>query len=112
MRGVSATSIPASGEGGGGSLIPTPEWLAPAGALVAATVTCVTSQPSLSRADLAAFAASHRADFERWIGQLVNIPSVSVDPARARDVRRCAEAAVGILESIGGGAELIETGGH
>ena len=65
---------------------------------------------SLSRADLAAFAAARRADFERWLIQLVDIPSVSVDPANAADVRRCAEAAVAILESVGAGAELIETG--
>ena len=67
---------------------------------------------TLSRADLAAFAAARRPDFEQWLTQLVDIPSVSVDPSNAVDVRRCAEAAVGILESVGAGAELIETGGH
>src|SRR5215468_8788799 len=67
---------------------------------------------TLSRADLAAFAAARRPDFERWLTELVDIPSVSVDPSNAADVRRCAEAAVGILESVGAGAELIETGGH
>jgi acetylornithine deacetylase/succinyl-diaminopimelate desuccinylase-like protein len=65
-----------------------------------------------SRADLSNFATRHRADFELWLAELVNIPSVSVDPAHAPDVRRCAEAAVARLEQVGAAAELIETGGH
>lgn len=65
-----------------------------------------------SRADLDAFATAHRSDFERYLKTLVEIPSVSVDPSRAADVRRCAEAACDLLRSVGGTAELIETGGH
>ncbi|HEX8968589.1 MAG TPA: M20/M25/M40 family metallo-hydrolase, partial [Chloroflexota bacterium] len=61
----------------------------------------------------AGFAARYRADFERWLADLVNIPSVSVDPAHAADVRRCAETALRRLQAAGAGsAELIETGGH
>src|SRR5579884_4189609 len=67
---------------------------------------------TLSREPLAMFAADHRADFARWLAELVNIPSVSVDPAHAGDVRRCAEAARARLVSLGATAELIETGGH
>jgi acetylornithine deacetylase/succinyl-diaminopimelate desuccinylase-like protein len=69
----------------------------------------------LSRADLADFAARHRSDFEVWLTSFVNIPSVSVDPARAADVRRCATAAVDLLRSDlvrAGSATLLETGGH
>jgi acetylornithine deacetylase/succinyl-diaminopimelate desuccinylase-like protein len=65
-----------------------------------------------SRADLANYAARHRADFERWLAELVNIPSVSVDPAHASDVRRCAEAAQNLLNKLDATAELIETAGH
>jgi acetylornithine deacetylase/succinyl-diaminopimelate desuccinylase-like protein len=65
-----------------------------------------------SRAELADFAAQHRADFERWLARLVNIPSVSVDPANAGDVRRCAEAALECLTEGGATGQLIETGGH
>src|SRR5205823_1271603 len=44
---------------------------------------------------------------------LVNIPSVSVDPAHRHDVRGCAEAAVELLKTAGAGyAGLIETGGY
>jgi acetylornithine deacetylase/succinyl-diaminopimelate desuccinylase-like protein len=72
----------------------------------------VTTQTT-SRADLAEFAARNRPNFERWLEELVNIPSVSVDPAHRQDVRRCAETAVDLLKSVGAKrAELIETGGH
>jgi acetylornithine deacetylase/succinyl-diaminopimelate desuccinylase-like protein len=65
-----------------------------------------------SRAELAEFAARHRADFEQWLARLVNIPSVSVDPSHATDVRRCAEAALELLTRVGARGELLETGGH
>jgi acetylornithine deacetylase/succinyl-diaminopimelate desuccinylase-like protein len=66
-----------------------------------------------SRAELAEFAARQRPEFERWLAALVDIPSVSVDPAHAADVRRCAEAAAELLRSVGtDSAALIETGGH
>jgi len=71
-------------------------------------VTTVTT----TRAALAAFAEAHRADFEAWLTELVNIPSVSVDPAHAADVRRCATAACDRLASLGADARLIETEGH
>jgi acetylornithine deacetylase/succinyl-diaminopimelate desuccinylase-like protein len=70
---------------------------------------------SLSRGDLAQFAAQHRADFEQWLADLVSIPSVSVDPSHAADCRRCARAATDLLKSATVGAasvELIETGGN
>jgi acetylornithine deacetylase/succinyl-diaminopimelate desuccinylase-like protein len=67
---------------------------------------------SSSRADYEAFATSHRADFERWLAELVNIPTVSVDPARAADVRRCAGTARDLLQQHGARTTLIETGGH
>src|SRR5437588_9230718 len=65
----------------------------------AATLKRVTIS-STSRADYQAFATSHRSDFERWLTELVNIPTVSVDPARAADVRRCAETAFALLEQV------------
>lgn len=65
-----------------------------------------------SRADLHAFATAHRSDFERYLKALVDIPSVSVDPDRARDVRRCAETAADLLRTLSAEVEMIETGGH
>src|SRR5258708_3126762 len=77
----------------------------------AITLTNVTLS-STSRANYATFATSHRSDFERWLAELVNIPTVSVDPARAADVRRCAETALALFERIGARPKVLETGGH
>ena len=49
----------------------------------------------------------------RALAALVRIPSVSADPARAADVRRCAGQLVRLLQTAGlERARLIETGGH
>ena len=70
-------------------------------------------KPELLTQDaLAAFAAAHRAAFEAELKTLVEIPSVSADPTRAGDVRRCAEAAVSLFERHGGKAEILETDGN
>jgi acetylornithine deacetylase/succinyl-diaminopimelate desuccinylase-like protein len=54
-----------------------------------------------------------RPTYERWLQTLVNIPSVSVDPAHAGDVRRCAEAAVALFDEVRAErVTLVETGGH
>jgi acetylornithine deacetylase/succinyl-diaminopimelate desuccinylase-like protein len=53
-----------------------------------------------------------RPRFEEWLGRLVEVPTVSMDPARRGDVRRGAEAAVGYLRDLKADAALIETGGH
>jgi acetylornithine deacetylase/succinyl-diaminopimelate desuccinylase-like protein len=66
----------------------------------------------LTRESLAAFAAEHRAAFEAELKTLVEIPSVSADPGRAGDVRRCAQAAVSLFERFGGRAEILETPGN
>jgi acetylornithine deacetylase/succinyl-diaminopimelate desuccinylase-like protein len=60
------------------------------------------------RADIAAL----RPRFEDELAELVNIPSVSVEPERKADVRRCGERAAEYVRAAGGTAELIETGGH
>jgi acetylornithine deacetylase/succinyl-diaminopimelate desuccinylase-like protein len=66
----------------------------------------------LSREALGAFAEARRADFEAWLRELVEIPTVSADPARRDDVRRGAEAARARLRVVGAEAEVLETGGH
>jgi hypothetical protein len=42
---------------------------------------------------------------------LVGIPSVSMEPERRADVRRCAELACAYLRESGAEAEVIETKG-
>src|SRR5690242_14811050 len=66
----------------------------------------------LDRATLAQRAEARRSDYEYWLRQLVEIPSVSVDPSYAADVRRCAEAACDLLRGLGGEADVLETDGH
>ena len=53
-----------------------------------------------------------RPRFEEWLGRLVEVPTVSMDPARRQDVRRGAEVAVGYFRELKADAALIETGGH
>ncbi len=61
---------------------------------------------------LTQYIADRRAWFEDILGQMVEIPSVSMDPARVTDVRRMAEYAAQLLQSLGASAQIIETGGH
>ena len=53
-----------------------------------------------------------RPRFEEWLGRLVEVPTVSMDPARREDVRRGAGVAVGYLKELKADAALVETGGH
>jgi acetylornithine deacetylase/succinyl-diaminopimelate desuccinylase-like protein len=64
------------------------------------------------REELRSYAREKRAEYEQVLQQIVEIPSVSVDPARKDDVRRAAETAVSLLESFGAKAKLYETKGH
>ena len=43
--------------------------------------------------DLEQHVTQSRPRFEEWLGRLVDIPTVSMDPARRQDVRRGAEVA-------------------
>lgn len=65
----------------------------------------------LDRAALARFAHAQRPAFEAELRRLVEIPSISADPARAADVARAAQAAAEILESRGARAEILDTPG-
>lgn len=61
---------------------------------------------------LTAWADSERTRFEDALQQMVEIPSVSAEPARIRDMRRCADAAAQLIRDFGGEAKIYETGGH
>ena len=56
--------------------------------------------PGFTREELQSYARGKRAEFEGVLEKIVEIPSVSVDPARKGDVRRAAEYAVSLLESL------------
>src|SRR2546426_3197486 len=51
-----------------------------------------------------------RPRFEEWLGRLVEIPTVSMDPARRNDMRRGAAVGVGYLTTLGAQATIGETG--
>jgi acetylornithine deacetylase/succinyl-diaminopimelate desuccinylase-like protein len=59
------------------------------------------------RADIAGL----RARFEDQLAALVEIPSVSMDPGRRDDMRRCAELASSYLRDAGADVSLVDTGG-
>jgi acetylornithine deacetylase/succinyl-diaminopimelate desuccinylase-like protein len=65
-----------------------------------------------TRADLQSYARAQRPEYERVLKEIVEIPSVSVEPQRKGEVRRAAEYAAKLLESFGGRATLYETKGH
>jgi acetylornithine deacetylase/succinyl-diaminopimelate desuccinylase-like protein len=50
--------------------------------------------------------------YEDTLAELVGIPSVSSEPEHAPDVRRCAEAAAGLLRRSGATAEIVPTAGN
>ncbi|MEW6269498.1 MAG: M20/M25/M40 family metallo-hydrolase [Thermodesulfobacteriota bacterium] len=72
----------------------------------------MTAAAAPSADDLAAYAAASRESYEQHLRELVEIPSVSVDPGRKDDVRRAAERAAELVRWAGGEARVIETGGH
>jgi acetylornithine deacetylase/succinyl-diaminopimelate desuccinylase-like protein len=65
-----------------------------------------------SRPSLRAFSRGIRRRWEDELATLVELPSVSVEPARARDVRRTAETAAKLVRTLGGDAVVVPTGGH
>jgi acetylornithine deacetylase/succinyl-diaminopimelate desuccinylase-like protein len=53
-----------------------------------------------------------RPRFEDMLGQAVEIPSISMDPSYAKDIRRMAELAAQYLRDFGAEASIIETSGY
>lgn len=53
-----------------------------------------------------------RPQFENLLGQMVEVPSISMDSSRAGDIRHMAELAVQYLTGMGAQAQIVETGGY
>jgi acetylornithine deacetylase/succinyl-diaminopimelate desuccinylase-like protein len=68
--------------------------------------------PSLRRAALEQFAERLRPEYERALRALVEIPTVSSDPAHRSDMRRGAAAAARLVRQAGGRARVVRTDGH
>lgn len=67
---------------------------------------------AFSRRALLRFAASQRPRFERALATMVEIPSVSAEPAHAADVTAVTTFAADVIRSMGGEARIVATGGH
>ncbi|HYV86607.1 MAG TPA: M20/M25/M40 family metallo-hydrolase [Patescibacteria group bacterium] len=65
-----------------------------------------------TRESLRKYAASERQAFESALGELVEIPTVSVEPQRKGEVARGAEYAAGLIRRFGGEVRVLATGGH
>jgi acetylornithine deacetylase/succinyl-diaminopimelate desuccinylase-like protein len=65
-----------------------------------------------TREALQQYADSERTPFETALKELVEIPTVSVDPARKEDVARGAEYAAALLRRFGAETRIVKTPGH
>ncbi|MDH4154523.1 MAG: M20/M25/M40 family metallo-hydrolase [Nitrospira sp.] len=61
---------------------------------------------------LRAFIAETRPRFENLLGQMVEVPSISMDSSRVDDMRRMAELAKQYLDDLGANPQIVETGGY
>src|SRR5262245_4370971 len=67
-------------------------------------------QKYLSKLD--SYVDSNRTQFENMLGQLVEIPTVSMDPSRKEDIRRGANLAADYLRGFGASVKTHETSGN
>src|SRR5262245_27287628 len=65
----------------------------------------------LDKARLQQFAEKERGAFEEVLKQFVEVPSVSADPERKRDIERMAELGAATIRRFGGTAELHRVDG-
>ncbi len=65
-----------------------------------------------SRESLKTYAGQSRGEFEKALGELVEIPTISSDSNYKSDMKRGAEYAISLIESFGGKASLYDTPGH
>ncbi len=61
---------------------------------------------------LESYIRSVRPRFEEMLGHVVEIPSVSSDPARGKDIARTATVAAQYLRSLGAQAKIVTTKGY
>ncbi len=62
--------------------------------------------------NLDSYIQSSRGEFEDKLAELVEIPTISMEPERLPDIRRGAEVTKQYLEAIGAKAEIVETPGY
>ncbi len=62
--------------------------------------------------NLQSYIQSSRGEFESKLREMVEIPTISMDPSHKDDMMRGAEKAKQLVESMGGRAEIVETAGN
>jgi acetylornithine deacetylase/succinyl-diaminopimelate desuccinylase-like protein len=62
---------------------------------------------TLTRENLLSFANDHREEYEALLRRFVEIPTVSVDPSHAEDIKKGVEVTVETLEKFGGKAQVF-----
>ena len=66
----------------------------------------------IDRAGLEQYIKASRRRYEGLLCQMVEIPSISMDPAKAPDIRRMADFAREVLTDLGAETRIVETGGY
>jgi acetylornithine deacetylase/succinyl-diaminopimelate desuccinylase-like protein len=61
---------------------------------------------------LKSFVKESRPKFEDLLGQMVEVPSISMDSSHAGDMRRMADLAVQYLAELNAQVQIVETGGY
>jgi len=64
---------------------------------------------TLKRENLVSFAGEHREEYESLLRRFVEIPTVSVDPNHAEDIKKGVELTVETLERFGGQTQVFRT---
>lgn len=66
----------------------------------------------MTRQPIEAYIAERRGRYEDLLGQMVEVPSISMDPGKAQDMRRMADLAAHVLTEMGADTRIVETGGY
>ncbi|HSA60958.1 MAG TPA: M20/M25/M40 family metallo-hydrolase, partial [Nitrospiraceae bacterium] len=66
----------------------------------------------VNQQQLDAFVTDRRPKFEDLLGQMVEIPSISMDPSKSKDILLMATMATQTLKNLGAEAQIVETGGY
>jgi acetylornithine deacetylase/succinyl-diaminopimelate desuccinylase-like protein len=67
---------------------------------------------TVNQQQLDAFVTDRRPRFEDLLGQMVEIPSISMDPSKSKDILLMAIMAAETLKDLGADAQIVETGGY
>ncbi len=67
---------------------------------------------AFAKGAMEAWTGAERVSFEEALREIVEIPTVSSDPARKSEVARGAEHAAGLIRRMGGEARVVPTAGH